>query len=111
LPLNEALGISQGWHSQMKFIWTISFWGALLYFLSRYILSTQSIEIPPNIDKPAMLFFFFTLWSYALYRVIKTKGIIQKVWVLLLSLVFSALAGWLMFFYDNYAINSDIKSE
>jgi hypothetical protein len=95
----------------MTFIWTISFWGALLYFLSKYILSTQSIEIPLHIDKPVMLYFFFTLWSYALYKVIKTKGVFKKLWVFLLSLVFSALAGWLMFFYDNYAVNSDIKSE
>lgn len=96
--------------SIMNVIWKIGFFGAILFAIAHFILSSQSIEFPLNFKKPISIFIFFSLWSYALYKTVKTKGVMKKICLLLISLVFSVIAGWVLYFYDNYSANRDIKT-
>ena len=94
----------------MELFWKTGFWAAILAVILRFTLPSFSIVIEPSIVKPIGLILILNLWSYALYKVFKAKGVLKKFWLLFLAIVFSALAGWVMYFLDHYAVNSDLKT-
>ncbi len=95
----------------MKIIWKIGFWGAILAIILRYFFAESFDEEVLRIGEITCIFLFLILWGYAFHKVYLTKGILKKVFLLFVVLIFSALAGWVMYFYDHYHINSDIKRE
>lgn len=96
-----------------SWIWKLGFWGFVLILGAT--LGFELFDIPYDkelvgLNKIFIVFSFLSMWSYAIYKAFKAKGVPKKVCLFLISIIFSATAGFFMFFYDNYSANSDIKN-